>query len=89
MLSSDRLSHLAHLLQDGIWKDDLIDFSDDDEALREIKRVLNKYFSATEEIDAIVRQKLYSQGRRIVEGSQDWEVLYRKYFEEELAKRQF
>lgn len=45
-LSEDRLSHLAHLLQDSIWKEDLVDFSDDDAALREIKRILHRYFSA-------------------------------------------
>ena len=89
MLSEDRLSHLSHLLQDCIWKDDMVDFSDDDAALREVKRALHKYFAATEEIDALVRQKLYGQGKKIVEGSQDWEVLYKKYFEEELSKRRF
>ncbi len=89
MLSEDRLSHLSHLLQDSIWKEDMVDFSDDDAALRDIKRTLNKYFSTAEEIDQIVRQKLYAQGRKVLEGSQDWEVLYKKYFEEELAKRRF
>ncbi len=89
ILSEDRLSHLAHLLQDSIWKDDLVDFSDDDQVLREIKRILNRFFSSAEEIDSIVRQKLYTQGRRVVEGSQDWDILYRKYFEEELSKRRF
>lgn len=89
ILSEDRVSHLSHLLQDSIWKDDLVDFSDDDAALREIKRVLHKYFSAADEIDSAVRQKLYAQGRKIMEGSQEWEVLYKKYFEEEMTKRRF
>jgi len=89
MFTEDRLSHLSHLLQDRIWKDDLVDFPDDGTALREIKRVLHKYFSTSEEIDQIVRQRMYSQRSKMIEGSRDWDILYGKYFEEELAKRRF
>lgn len=89
MFSDDRLSHLSHLLQDRIWKDDLVDFPDDGVALREIKRVLHKYFSTSEEIVQIVRTRIYSQRAKIIEGSRDWDILYSKYFEEELAKRRF
>jgi len=39
-----------------------------------------------EAIDALVRRKLESQKRVIVEGSDEWDVLYRKYFEEEVAR---
>lgn len=89
MFSEDRISHLAHLLQDRIWADDLVDFSDDSTVLREIKRTLHKFFSDSEEIDTWVRKKIYAQGAKIIEGSQEWEILYKKYFEEELSKRRF
>ena len=39
-----------------------------------------------EAIDALVRRKLESQKRGIVEGSDEWDVLYRKYHEEEVAR---
>jgi hypothetical protein len=39
-----------------------------------------------EAIDALVRKKLESQKRVIVEGSDEWDVLYRKYYEEETAR---
>ena len=29
ILSEDRISHLSHLLQDSIWKDDMVDFRED------------------------------------------------------------
>ncbi len=89
MFSEDRLSHVSHLLQDRIWKDDLVDFPDDGAALREIKRVLHKYFSTSEEVDQIVRQRIYSQRAKVIEGSTDWDILYNKYFEEELTRRRF
>ena len=89
MFSEERISHLAHLLQDRVWKDDLVDYPDEAAALREIKRVLHHYLAAAEEIGAVVRKKIHSQGRQIVEGSQEWDLLYERYFEEELAKRRF
>ena len=89
IFSEDRISHIAHLLQDRIWKDDLVDFDDEGTVLREIKRVLHKYFADSDEIDTLVRQKIYKQGKRIIEGSRDWDIIYRKYFEEEMNKRRF
>jgi uncharacterized protein len=89
MLTEDRISHLAHLLQDRVWKDDLVDYPDEGAALREVKRVLSRYLATTQDIDETVRQKIYSQKRRIVEGSQEWDIIYQKYFEEEMSKRQF
>ena len=41
---------------------------------------------AREAIDALVRHKIESQKRTIPEGSDEWDVLYRKYYEEEVAK---
>jgi hypothetical protein len=33
-----------------------------------------------------VRRKIESQKRPIVEGSDEWDVLYRKYYEEEVGR---
>lgn len=89
MFSEDRISHLAHLLQDRIWEDDLVDYADEGSVLREMKRVLQKYFSDAEAVDGWARNKILSQGKKIIEGSQEWEILYKKYFDEEIAKRRF
>ena len=40
-----------------------------------------------DEIDAIVRKKLESYSRKIVEKSPEWDVLYQKFFKEELKKK--
>jgi hypothetical protein len=54
--------------------------------LKEIKRVLAAELAQEQEIDRIVRAKLSSYSRGIVEGSAEWDVLYRKTFEEETRK---
>lgn len=86
-LSEDRASHLAHLVVDGIWNDDLVDYSDDDAALRAAKRGLNQYVKDCEDIDKKAREKVLSLKRGVVEGSPEWDVMYGKYFDEEMSRR--
>ena len=58
-------------------------------ALAESKRVLTEHFQRDDKIDELVRRKITSLSRRVVPGSREWDILYRRYFEEELRKRKF
>ena len=51
ILSEERVSHLARVVVDGIWNDDLVDYTDDDAALRAGKKGLNQFVKEVEEID--------------------------------------
>ncbi|MBI5588544.1 MAG: DUF507 family protein [Deltaproteobacteria bacterium] len=88
-LSEDRISHLAHLISDGIWKDDLVDFKNDEKALLEIKKSITDYLKVEDEADSVARNKIRSLSRDVPEGSREWEILYKKYFEEEKSKKGF
>ena len=66
-----------------------MDFADDERALQEIKRTIRDYLKVEDEVDTAVRQKIRSLSKPIPEGSKEWEVLYKKYFEEEMARRRF
>jgi len=88
-LTDDRITHIAHLLFDGIWKDDLVDFTDEDKALSEIKKVLTEYLKVEDEADSAARNKIRSLSREVPEGSREWDILYKKYFEEEVSKKGF
>lgn len=88
-LSEDRISHLAHLISDGIWKDDLVDYRSEEKALFEIKKAITDYFKVEDEADTIARNKIRSLSRDVPEGSREWDILYKKYFEEERAKKRF
>lgn len=85
-LTESRVSHLAHMIIDGVWKNDLADFPNEARALAETKRVLDEFFGGEDRLDDIVRQKIQSLSRRVAPGSREWDVLYRKYYEEELRK---
>jgi len=87
MLSDDKISHLSHVILRAVKNSPLIHMkSEEGKVLREIKRVLAAELTQEGEIDRKVRYKLSSYSRTIVEGSPEWDVLYRKTFEEELRK---
>lgn len=88
-LTDDRISHLAHLVWDALYDDDLADYPNDDEALRGIKRVMTDYFKTEDQIDDEVRRKISSLSRGVQEGSREWDILYKKYYEEEAQRRRF
>jgi uncharacterized protein len=85
--SDDRINHISHLIHDRLYNDDLVDYPDEDKALKEIKKTLIRYFQSDDEADQIARDKIESLKRGVSQGSSEWEVLYRKYFEEEMSKR--
>lgn len=87
MISEERQSHLAHVMIDGIWKDDLVDYTDDDQAIRAAKRAIAKFVKEGEDVDKKAREKIASLKRGVTEGSPEWDVLFGKYFDEEMNKR--
>ena len=88
LLSEEKISHLAHRILDGLSEEpDLVWRVEEVEVLREIKKVILTELRLEEEIDGLVRQRLASYSRPIPEGSPEWEVLYRKSFNEEIRKR--
>lgn len=58
-------------------------------ALVEAKRILAEHFQRDDKLDGIVRRKIASLSRQVPQGSAEWEILYRRYFEEETRKRKF
>jgi hypothetical protein len=88
MLSDDKITHMTHVLLKGLMEKNLIVLKDDASLLRrEIKRTVINELKVGEDIDGVVRKKLDSLSKKPVEGSPEWEVMYKKYFEEEEVKR--
>lgn len=88
ILSDDKINHISHLILEGIKKERLAKLITDEViALREIKKIILTELKMDDEIDAIVRKKLESYSRKIVEKSPEWDVLHQKFFKEELKKK--
>lgn len=86
-LSENRISHLAHLVLDGLRKAKLGEFPNEGRSLAETKLALRDFFQRDDHIDEIVRRKITSLSRPVPPGSREWDILYRKYFEEEARKQ--
>ncbi len=87
ILSEERQIHLAHLVTDKVWGDDIVDFSDDDEAFRTARKAIALFVNEVSEIDLRTRDKIQSLKRGVLEGSTEWDILYKKYYEEEKNRR--
>lgn len=87
-LSRDKVNHLSKLLVEDLEADDEIALrkASNDVRLRMV-RIITEELRLEETIDEEVTRTIHSYGRKIPEGSSEWEVLYRKHYEEELRRR--
>lgn len=86
-LSREKILRLSHVILDHLNKDEEVEyFADPQEIRQEIVKLISDEMKTDEAIDALVRRKIETQKRTIQEGSDEWDVLYRKYYEEEVNK---
>ena len=85
-LSREKVLHMSHQILGYLDKDDGVEYFDEPQEIRQtIVKIILDEMKNDEAIDVLVRKKLETQ-KRIVEGSDEWDVLCRKYYEEEVAK---
>jgi len=86
-ISREKVNKLAHAVADSLAEMENVDFLEDRNSVRqEARRLLEILMAQEAKIDAAARQKIESQRRTILEGSQEWDILYRKYYNEEVKK---
>ena len=86
-ISRDKLNKLAHTVADTLAEVDECEFLEDRNTIRqEARKALEKLLMDELKIDAAARQKIASQRKIIMEGSQEWDILYRKYYNDEVKK---
>ena len=86
-ITRDKLNKLAHVVADTLADTDECEFLEDRNTIRqEARKALEKLLTEEMRIDQAARLKIQSQRRIIPEGSQEWDILYRKYYNEEVKK---
>lgn len=87
-LSREKVNHLSKLILKRFLEDDRVEFYCDENDLRlEIVNILRKELEVEDEIDEAVRKTLESYSKDIREGTDEWEILYHKHYNEETKKR--
>jgi hypothetical protein len=86
-ISPDKLNKLAHTVADTLAEIDEVGFLEERNTIRqEARKALTALLTQEAGIDEAARKKIASQRKIILEGSQEWEILYRKYYNDEVRK---
>ena len=86
-LTREKTVRLSHRIIEVLVASPAVDFIEDRDTIRqEIVNILTSLLKLEEQVDADVRTKISSQKKEILEGSEEWDVLYRKYYAEGLKR---
>jgi hypothetical protein len=86
-LSREKINYLSRQVLSVLEKDEQVDFLDDPNEIRLIiVKSIEEEMKLYETLDQKAIDKIQSQKKAIEEGSREWEILYRKYYNDELAK---
>lgn len=86
-LSRDKINDLSHKLVVGLRKQRMFRMKKDANDVRlEIVRLLTDVLQTEDKVDRAARQKIRNQKREITEGTEEWDLLHKRYYAEELKK---
>lgn len=86
-LSREKINFLARQILDHLFDDDDIEFLDEPNEIRlTIVKSIEEEMKLYDLIDKRAIEKIESQKKAIKEGSREWEILYRKYYNDEINK---
>jgi hypothetical protein len=86
-LTREKTVRLSHRVVDYLVSNADVDFVEDRDTIRqEIVNIITSLLKVEEQVDAEARAKIASQKKEILEGSEEWDVLYRKYYSEGLRR---
>src|SRR5215467_15548725 len=86
-LSRDKVTDISHKMVNALRKARELRIKRDPNEVRlEIVRSMTELLVAEDKVDRLARQKIRSQKREIPEGTEEWDLLHRRYYSEELKK---
>jgi uncharacterized protein len=86
-LSREKIVKISHIVTDVLVASQDVQFIEDRATIRQnITDIIGSLLKEEEQVDTQVRQKIASQKKEIIEGSEEWDVLYRRYYAEELRR---
>ncbi len=86
-LSREKINFLSRIILEALFADDEVEFLDEPNDIRlNIVRSIEDEMKLYDLIDRKATEKIESQKKPIKDGSREWEILYRKYYNEEINK---
>ncbi len=86
-LTREKIVRLSHKMMDVLVASNEVEFVEDRDTIRQnIVTILTNQLREEEKMDAEARKKISSMKKEILEDSEEWSVLYRKFYTEELRR---
>ena len=86
-LSREKIVRLSHQITEVLVDSAEVEFIDDRDTIRqEVVKILTNALREEEKMEIEVRKRITSQKKEILEGSEEWDVLFKKYYNEELRR---
>ncbi|MEA1918014.1 MAG: DUF507 family protein [Campylobacterota bacterium] len=84
----DRYSDLSHKILDGLYDEDLLRYDVSENKVKNIIfEAMTSFISDSSDIESAVHDKLRSYKRKIIPGTDEFDILYEKFYQEELHKK--
>src|ERR1700693_2855508 len=86
-LTREKSIRLSHVITDLLVASEDVEFIEDRDTIRQkTLQILQDLLKEEEAVDGEVRKKISSQKKEVLEGSEEWDLLYRKYYAEEMRR---
>ncbi|WOE70080.1 DUF507 family protein [Hydrogenimonas thermophila] len=84
----ERYSDLSHKILNELWEEDLIDYSVSENQVRGvIFKAIEDYMKSFEQIEDVVLEKISHYKRKLIPGTEEYDLIFERLYEEELRKR--
>lgn len=86
----ERYNHLSHRILNELFEEDLIDSSTSETRIvNVIFKAINSYVKIYNEIEYIVQERISNYKRKIIFGSEEYDLIFDKLYQEELKRKGF
>ena len=86
-ISREKIVRLSHQITEVLVASEDVEFVDDRDTIRQqVVLILTGALKEEEKVELEVRKKITSQKKEILEGSEEWDVLFKKYYADELRR---
>ena len=86
-LSREKINYLSRIILNSLFENDQVEFLEESNEIRlSVVKSIEEEIKLYNLIDKKAIEKIQSQKKPIEEGSREWEILYRKYYNEEISK---
>lgn len=84
----DRFSNISHQILEKAWKGDLMEYSVSENRIKNIiYGAIEEYLESFESIEDTVIEKISHYKRKLIPGTEEYELVFEKLYEEELRRK--